>query len=139
MMMAWDGTQETKAKAMINPTKENNASSKKNRSDQKKQKKAAIWHKKVARYLAYCVNGGLLCSKFTMKTMIENLKTLDSSEQDEIHKEIAFLLHCHNRENPGQINELKETAKDIDPQNDSFNQNVMAVLIEDGYLRDLMR
>ena len=65
------------------------------------------------------------------------MKTLDADE--EIHKEIAFLLHCHNRENPGQLNELKDAAKDIDPQNDSFNQNVMAVLIEDGYLRELMR
>ena len=75
----------------------------------------AIWYKKIARYLAYCVNGGLLQSKFTLKTMIENMKNMESGEMDEIHDEIDFLLHCHNREQPWNIKKLREQAKDIDP------------------------
>ena len=37
----------------------------------KKNLKAAVWRKKVARYLAYCVDGGLLQGKFTLCNMIE--------------------------------------------------------------------
>jgi len=47
----------------------------------KKSKKAAIWRKKVARYLAYCVDGGLLQKKFTLMTMIEGLDRLDTDNQ----------------------------------------------------------
>jgi len=47
----------------------------------KKSKKAAIWRKKVARYLAFCVDGGLLQKKFTLMTMIEGLEKLDLENQ----------------------------------------------------------
>ena len=33
--------------------------------------KDRMWQAKVARYLAWCVDGGLLQSKFTIRTMIE--------------------------------------------------------------------
>ena len=49
----------------------------------KKSKKAAIWRKKVARYLAFCVDGGLLQKKFTLMTMIEGFHGL-SDDNDKI-------------------------------------------------------
>ena len=99
-----------------------------------------MWNKKVARYLAYCVDGGLLQSKFTMKTLVEWVDKLELEEQNKIHSEIAYLLYCHKRETPWKIEDnLKDDAKDIDPQSDSFNQNVMAALIKFGYLQNLMK
>ena len=81
-----------------------------------KNKKAAIWRKKVARYLAYCVDGGLLQKKFTLKNMIDTVFKLENDERETIHREIAYLLHCHKREKPWDIVEnLEEHSKDIDP------------------------
>lgn len=37
------------------------------------------------------------------------------------------------------MNQLKEYAKDIDPQKYSFNQNVMVILIQEGYLAKIMQ
>jgi hypothetical protein len=31
------------------------------------------WTSKVARYIAYCVDGGILCSQFTLSTFIAML------------------------------------------------------------------
>ena len=136
-MIEWvNGAQEVKQKTQISQAKDNAASSKKQRSDQKKQKKHSVWKKKVSRYLAYCVNGGLLCSKFTLKTMIESLKFLETNQKDEIHEEISFLLYAHNRDKPNEYIKLLQMTGVIDPQKQWFNQNVMAVLIEDGYLRE---
>jgi len=50
------------------------------------------WTFKIARYLAYCVDGGLLSSRFTL----QNLVDFDRENKDgsnEIEKAINFLLH----------------------------------------------
>lgn len=36
--------------------------------------KQHLWDAKVARYLAYAVDGGILCSRFTLGTFIDMLK-----------------------------------------------------------------
>ena len=64
--------------------------------------KTAIWRKKVARYLAYCLDGGLLQKKFSLVRLIKDMDGLQE-EQQKIHKEIAYLLHVHNKDNPTEI------------------------------------
>ena len=54
-----------------------NTSKTRSKKDNKKRKKTAVWRKKVARYLAYCVDGGLLQEKFTLKTVTEYVGRLD--------------------------------------------------------------
>ena len=48
----------------------------------------------MARYLAYMVDGGLLCSQFTLTTMVDMIKKIPE-KQDEalIVAEITYLLH----------------------------------------------
>ena len=66
--------------------------------------KTAIWRKKVARYLAYCLDGGLLQRKFSLVKLIQDVDQLpEKDDQDRIHREIAYLLHGHNKENPTEI------------------------------------
>ena len=70
----------------------------------------------MARYLAYCVDGGLLQAKFTLMTVTEMYDKLEPETQGKIEAEIAYLLHCHKRDTPWEIMEnLRDTAKDIDP------------------------
>lgn len=72
--------------------------------------------------------------------MVNYIGNLEQDDAEKISKEIAYMLHCHNRDQPSKIQDkLHETAKDIDPTNDSFNQNVMAALIKSGYLQNLMK
>ena len=73
-------------------------------------------------------------------TITKLYEKLEEANKQMIDAEIAYLLHCHKRDTPWEIMEnLKENAKDIDPQKDCFNQNVMVALIESGYLKNLLK
>ena len=48
----------------------------------------------MALYLAYIVDGGLLCSQFTLTTMIDMVKKIhEKSDETLIVAEITYLLH----------------------------------------------
>ena len=52
------------------------------------------WTSKVARFLAYVVDGGILQSLFTLTSMVQMLrKVSDPRDEKIIHNEIAYLLH----------------------------------------------
>ena len=71
------------------------------KGDQERDKQYMIdkkhnWNAKVARYLAYAVDGGLLCSQFTLSQIIQMLgasSSIDPQDEAEINKQIAYLLH----------------------------------------------
>jgi len=53
-----------------------------------------MWKAKVARYLAYCIDGGLMHSKVTIQKLFQySVKDLKDEEKDAIHQELQFLLH----------------------------------------------
>lgn len=52
------------------------------------------WTSKVARFLAYIVDGGILQSLFTLTSMVQMLKNVkDGKDERLIQAEIAYLLH----------------------------------------------
>lgn len=58
------------------------------------KKKALIWHSKVYKFLAFCVNGGLTDNAFTFENLIEHLNTLQNSTSlSEINE---FIFNCIN-------------------------------------------
>jgi len=72
--------------------------SRKIESDLFQNKKIAQWSAKVARYLAYLVNGGLLQSKFTLNTLLRQLGNMDSTNEEIIKNEILYLLHVRKKD-----------------------------------------
>ena len=58
-------------------------------------RKRKIWEEKVARYLAWCVDGGLLQSKFTIYKLAKKVASLSDEEKNKniLALEIAFMLH----------------------------------------------
>lgn len=71
--------------------------------DKKKTKEhrdlKTVWRAKVARYLAYCVDGGLLQSKFTINTLISLTQKVNEGAKEAIlHKEIHYLLHLRPKD-----------------------------------------
>lgn len=52
------------------------------------------WNAKVARYLAYAVDGGILCSQFTLLQMITMMAAIQEAEDEKIiKKQILYMLH----------------------------------------------
>lgn len=57
-----------------------------------------IWTAKVARFIAYCIDGGLLCSQFTISIIIKMLNNVqDDSDIDKIVGELSYLLHIRKK------------------------------------------
>ena len=106
--------------------------------------KERMWQAKVARYLAWCVDGGLLQSKFTIQTMIGFAKSNFPDQEDEaaIQREIAYLLHLRDKDQAWQwerASKLGDAVKDINPQQQVYNPSVMVALIESGYMQGLIK
>jgi hypothetical protein len=57
-----------------------------------------VWRAKIARYLAYCIDGGLLQSHFTLKTFIRQLAGVsDSIDEFALKDELKYLLHARKK------------------------------------------
>ena len=106
-----------------------------------------VWKAKVARYLAYAVDGGILCSQFTLRhfiSMLENVNDPTGNDNMILGQEIGYLLHCrkvHNitkesekefNINMGMFTALKNIKEEFEDY--TFNPKVLVVLIETGYL-----
>lgn len=61
-------------------------------------KSKTFWSEKIARYLSHCMNGGLLCSQFTLTTFIKMMQNVTES-QDEMNlkDEVVYLLHLREK------------------------------------------
>ena len=53
------------------------------------------WSAKIGRYIAFAVDGGILCSQFTLTKLIKILESsqIDGDDEDQIQQEICYLLH----------------------------------------------
>ena len=105
-----------------------------------------VWMSKVNRYLAYCVDGGLLNSHFTLKQFIslKMERSEDTVLKQEFDNEISALLDFRL---PVGIQRKSEKLRDCLSQSIStkkpeeifgksnFNTNVMVALIESEYIR----
>jgi hypothetical protein len=96
---------------------------------------------RVARYFAYGCDGGLLGSKFTLNDIVQFLATdqMTNVADAKLSEAIAFLLHVRstNWELPWANKPLKRTLMGDSLLESIFNDRVMQVLLELGYLRRL--
>eukprot|EP00396_MALV-II-16_sp_LP-1_P000028 gene28-320_t len=99
-----------------------------------------LWRKRLARYLAYCVDGGICGSKFTLHDLIDAKISGDLPRDTErtITRVIEFLLHLRrsNFELPFEdVSVLRQLQDDL--KGWEFNERVMQILLESDYLRKL--
>ena len=105
----------------------------------------AKWLSKIARYLAYCLDGGLLHSKFTLKTFITLLRdsNINHEEEDIFSEQLSFLLHLRQRDQKWRLGD-KRLFSDLhqicqDGVGDyQFNPKVMCGLIETGWVQKVL-
>jgi len=108
------------------------------------------WHARVAQYLAYCVDGGLFGSKFTLADIISNLQIgkVEQFAQRRLGEVLAFLLHLRPKDLakawepkalPSQLLALGLLSSDAGKEPAcSFNDRVMQAMLEMGYLQRLL-
>ena len=98
-----------------------------------------MWKAKIARFIAICIDGGLLQSQFTLSKMIKMIASVsDASEERILSLEIAYMLHIrrHGREYVRDSNNtLDKQLREIMNNFSAYTMNfkVLVVLIETGY------
>ena len=101
------------------------------------------WKFKIAKYTAYCVNGGLLNGQFTMKDI---LKILPNAEQDVnlldmLLKVIDYMLFLTGDNVDHAYRRMNEKAQRLNQQcltsdvNFVYNPVIMYELLEEGYIQ----
>lgn len=64
----------------------------------KDEKLRIAWAGKIAAYLAHCVDGGLLCSQFTLETLLHMTHSVTEGRDELLLKqEISYLLNVRKR------------------------------------------
>mmetsp|Transcript_27069 Transcript_27069/g.62592 ORF Transcript_27069/g.62592 Transcript_27069/m.62592 type:complete len:902 (+) Transcript_27069:115-2820(+) len=100
------------------------------------------WQFRLARYFSFCVDGGLIGSKFTLMDIINPIVSDGVTQEGEnkVGEILAFLLHLRlpEMETPWSPIDIKSYL--IGPlfRNSIFNDRVMQVLVELGYIRRVL-
>ena len=105
--------------------------------------KRHVWDAKVARYLAYCVDGGILCSQFTLRTFVKMLEHVrEQSDAVLLRNEVRYLLHIRRKDGAFERDgeqlglQLKNLINDYHAY--TMNYRVLVVLIESEYCRKVI-
>mmetsp|Transcript_112531 Transcript_112531/g.257752 ORF Transcript_112531/g.257752 Transcript_112531/m.257752 type:complete len:870 (+) Transcript_112531:173-2782(+) len=104
--------------------------------DNKAERKNA-WALRVARYLAYCIDGGLFGGKFTMCDITDAIGSVNAELNKKLQEIIEFLLHVRDPDLTLEFQQNAIAAQTLEPEFASFhyNEKVMRHLVESGYLR----
>ncbi|CAK0837177.1 unnamed protein product, partial [Prorocentrum cordatum] len=102
-----------------------------------KQSQRLAWRGRISRYLAHCVDGGIMGERFTLGTLVSRSQTaaLAPETDAKLREVIEFLLCIVHRENEKDKRTLKELLKD--PRefcNHVFNEKVMRLLLSEDYI-----
>ena len=98
----------------------------------------SAWRHRIARYLAYCVDGGIMGERFTMATLVQAM-IKGSYETDRLLRAVLeFLLQIVPHGSQGKESKELPLAKlMLDPEEFgrySFNESVMKLLLSEGYM-----
>lgn len=98
------------------------------------------WQARVSRYLAWCVDGGLLGTKFTMNDIVSHMSAISKLAEQKLNKIVAFLLHIRPKDlkQPWDLQQgVVYALMTMRAVECTFNDRVMQVLLELGYIQRL--
>lgn len=104
------------------------------------------WQQKLARYLAYCLDGGIYYGQFTISTIISPIVTgqiRDRKDINQLRRLAGFLLHLRKVNQNYEYHELSNQLKDMKFQDelnsqvedDYFNEKVMIIMLEEEFIQ----
>ena len=99
------------------------------------------WKRRVWRYIAYCVDGGLIPHLLQIDKLVYDQKTMTDGtrESDRIMHVLETMLYLHAADQP--YRHIHLVSKIQDPKimsNFVFNESVMVRLLETGYLKRII-
>lgn len=101
------------------------------------------WNSKVARFITYCVDGGLMQSNFTISKLILMMKQCQDNDEKIIQNEIAYMLHVRRIGKEYQrdpTTSLDKVFRDLMTNFSLYEMNykVLVTLIETGFCQQIM-
>lgn len=104
------------------------------------------WAQKFARYLAYCIDGGIYYGQFTISMIIGTIasgQVRDRKDLTQLRQITGFLLHLRKVDDDYVYKDLSIKLKDMkfqdDPksqlQDDYFNERVMIIFLEEDMIQ----
>ncbi|CAE7354610.1 POGLUT1 [Symbiodinium sp. KB8] len=106
------------------------------------------WAARIARYFAYCVDGGIMGERFTFPLLIQALGRVSSADVDRQMKEVIdFVLHVNKRdgwksnlfleEKPVSLIAMTKESEAFAEY--SFNDIIMRHLVSEGYVESELK
>eukprot|EP00753_Platysulcus_tardus_P016008 PLAT5370.2.p1 GENE.PLAT5370.2~~PLAT5370.2.p1 ORF type:complete len:862 (+),score=500.89 PLAT5370.2:1-2586(+) len=97
------------------------------------------WQRRVWRYLAFCVDGGLLPHMLTLKDLVYHFHGLERRERNRLRRLLDNLLYLHPTGGHYEYAPLEQmVANDRLMKSFSFNESVMCALIESNYVAQVL-
>mmetsp|Transcript_9430 Transcript_9430/g.22701 ORF Transcript_9430/g.22701 Transcript_9430/m.22701 type:complete len:873 (-) Transcript_9430:70-2688(-) len=111
-----------------------------NSSDRLERRNA--WAARIARYFAYCVDGGIMGERFTLPLLIQSMGRVSSDVDQQMKNVIDFLLHVNERDDwktnlflEGKVISLIALTKESEQFSQfKFNDIIMRHLLSEGYV-----
>jgi len=102
-----------------------------------KEDRINAYLKRVARYFAYCVDGGILGMKFGIDNIAEAIPQVGGDSQKKLRAILDFLLHIRetNIRKPWRSVSMMQHLRDPEFLDMEFNAPVMMSLIESLYIK----
>lgn len=97
------------------------------------------WHARVARYLGYCLDGGLLPGKFAIRDILDTLThaVISDDATSKLDAILAFLLYARPKDirKPWKQANLVNSVASIGVVESTFNDRILQVLLEWGFVK----
>mmetsp|Transcript_54697 Transcript_54697/g.127951 ORF Transcript_54697/g.127951 Transcript_54697/m.127951 type:complete len:910 (+) Transcript_54697:112-2841(+) len=102
------------------------------------------WYSRIARYLAYCLDGGLIGDRFSLSMLVKCVGRGSNEVEKRIKDVLEFLLHLNLRATDGASRAFSTTrlplAQLLQDLSEfgryTFNERVMRVLITEKYIQN---
>lgn len=95
------------------------------------------WQQRVARYLAWAVDGGVMGAKFTLDIMVQHITQLKEASFKKVESALSFMLHMREKDMDKRYQEaeLIPQIRDQNLKDWTFNDRVMQAILSQEYLK----
>jgi hypothetical protein len=103
------------------------------------------WTQRISRYIAFCVDGGLLGDRFTLSNIVGAVGKCSNPENDKLLRNILeYFLHARKRSDMARGGATRTPLMQLLQEPDlfaqcDFNERVMRVLLMDNYIQNEWR
>jgi len=104
----------------------------------------SAWNQRISRYLAYCVDGGVLGERFTLTNIVSAVGKCTMENDKALKNVVEYFLHARTSSESGRGGGARTPLMQLLQEPDlfsscDFNERVMRVLLMDNYIQNEWR